>query len=352
MANFNTSFPDGPSSDSVELQHHHATSPSPFQKFVGVFQKLFNVNQSAASSIESHLTGHINELKTKAEEVLLLLEQIRQDLTTHVTDPDLIKHIEAVVDPLINRIQNTMNKDVKRIAPHNQENLVSTAIQGHIVAFQSQLDKAKFWVEFFSVGKNDRQKISEAVIQHVVDSVQEQVDKERQILESYRTHDIDQLSLSEGDKVQLKAKIKMIVEEQLKGLELKAPKTLDDLSSWKEKIDKVERPLFFNSTVHAIDLEIQQYSQFVPSPETASEHLRLNIEQVAYLEEVAPQLIAAIRNEKPDDARRKELQVVLYTLEDDAKQLEQELRLTPELEERLHNVKKILLQAERSLQQS
>ena len=109
---------------------------------------------------------------------------------------------------------------------------------------------------------------------------------------------------------------------------------VNEISQWKAKVDK-RREKYFDGALHAIDSLINKQNPISTSLEE-HEHLVDVLSQIAYLEEEIPLLFRKVEETDLTDTYQQQLiESRLTALQKELHQLNLDLRLTPELIDRL-----------------
>lgn len=309
---------------------------SRFERFGRAIQKSLHFFQKKPHS-DTQLSGRIQELTKTSKEALSELVTIKAELSEHV-DPCLFGHVEAVLDPLI--------KELTRIQKVVEQETNPT-LQVQVFRRYSQwIDKANAWIH---IKKHNHDKISieGAVIQHILDEFYERIERDLQVINDYQQHMIDNLPLDDEERGRLWVDIETKLGPFIKSLLAlkKAPANLpiERLSQWKLNVDQ-RREKYFDGALFMIDHLVEAYS---PDSDETDEHNHLVeiFERMAELEEEAPKLYQDAQGENKEG-----LSDQLDDLEDKCHQLNVDLRLTPELIDRLQAVSDLLQKTRMMLQ--
>lgn len=325
-----------PADHTIRRDLGKSESSSHFQKFIRGFFQLIGSQQH-----ESNLNLHhekIVELKRTGNILLTELISLKEELQVSIEDKILCEHVEAVMDPIL-----------KKLSQHQETPLSEHHIQ-HIASFEAWISKAKSLVDFFS-NAPQREAVVNEVIKHAISTVHDKIDRDLQVIQDYVNHNLANQSLNEEIKETIKERINIMLQPLLQALiDLKVVQSelpLEKLSDWKLSIDK-QRSNYYNEAFHRIDAIMEEYELPHSESDEETEHLQKDFEKMLFLETVAPQLVLAMQ-QNPSEKERKVLKAKLYSLETEANNLEQDLHLAPELEERLEHVKSIFNKAKRLL---
>lgn len=301
------------------------------------FQRFQNKPQQ-----ELQLAGRIQDLQKTADFILKQLNDIKEELRKEI-DAETFGQIEEVVDPLI--------KEFSRLKKSVDQPLSVTQQAKTYQRYSQWIEKAKLWVQICSKA-NDKEAIIKAIINYTVDDFLEVIDRDIQVISDYQEHMLDALAVEEEEKMALAQRLELRLNSYLKGLtDLRVPPTdlpLHEIAIWKAQVDK-RREKYFDAALHAIDKVI---NSTIPdtSGQEEHEHLVDVLSQIVYLENEAPILFDEIytaKNLKGDQISG--LEARLTSLEQEIHQLNLDLRLTPDLIDRLQTVSDMLEQARQRL---
>ena len=301
--------------------------------------------RGAAADIS--LTGRIHaQLKNDAhlivEELKKLKENLRQELDAEDDESHLWNSFEAVVNPLIREYANIEKK--LNIADDTLEEKTSM-----LQSYTEWVKKAKLWVALVSK-PTDREEIVQAVVDHTAHVSDLLIDRDLKTLREYMMHEIQVLSHSH-DLGLLPQAIEKKLRPHIEGLiSLKnckpADLKLEHLQAWKTEIDEL-RTKHYNNALQIIDQEI---NSLFPAQkiEEDQEHLKEIFNLIAYLEEEIPHFLRETL--RPMDLEQKAiLEEHAEYLESEIHQLNGDLRLTPELADRVQILIKTVEEAHRNL---
>jgi len=312
-------------------------------RFVDRIRSTFQKFQTKAPR-EPQLMGRIHDLQKTANSVLKQLRMIKDEFRKEV-DPDVFAYVEEVIDNII--------KEVSRL--HKSIEQPGSVLQQakRYQRYSQWVEKAKLWVQICSK-MGDKQSIIKAIIRYTIDDFLEVIDRDIQVINDYQEHMLDALAVDEEEKIALAQRLEMRLEPYLKSLnDLRTkPKDLPlhEIALWKSQVDK-RREKFFDAALHAIDKII---NQSIPDTtgEEEHEHLVDVLSQVIYLEHEVPSLYDAIYMSKnPSKIELSEYMARLDLLEHEVHQLNLDLRLTPDLIDRLQVVSEMLEYARKKLLQ-
>lgn len=316
-----------------EIEHGHARKKEKgikkniLDRFVHRIKGSFAFFQEKPP-MKSQLTGRIQDMQKAADTVLLELLAVKEDLKKSI-DPEFFAFLEAVVDPLVKEVSK-----IKKTAVDQE----TVSRQAHTFKRYSQwIEKAKIWVQICS--KKDKEGIIRAVIKLTIQDFLEVIGRDLQVIEDYMEHMIENLAVNEEEKIALAQKIMLKVEpyiHSLKALRVKAEEIpLSKISEWKAKVDK-KRERYFEGALYAIDKIIDKANPSAAASEEEHEHLVEVFSQIALLEEEIPEFLNEVEQIKEvDDFLKNKFDARLEEIKKGLHQLNLDLRLTPELIDRL-----------------
>lgn len=296
-------------------------------RFVNRLKLSFQAFQIKPSD-EKLLIGRIQDLYKTAD---LVLHELQEKMKA------LRGMFDAEVGDLIDKVSEPLYRDIERIkhALHHQSSAVQQAQT--FKKYLQWIEKSRYWIRLAS-GNHSKEVIIDTLMMQMVIEFLECIDRDLQIIQDYQKHRLENLSISSELKQELLEKLEKILYPYLQNLKrLKAaPKIfqLSDISPWKIKIDK-RREKYFDGALHIIDKIIEEFY-----PETATEegheHLVAVLSQVAYLEEEIQHLKSELsqqENWSPLDSSIFEARFL--SLEEEIHHLNLDLRITPEVFDRL-----------------
>lgn len=298
-------------------------------------------------SPEATLAGRIHaQLQRDAHQTLAQLqalkETIRSELEGH-DDSHLWISFEAVVNPLLRDYEQIEKK--LRVQPSDIESKTS-ALQ----CYNAWIDKAKLWVALSS-HPHDRTTIMRAVVEHTMHVSDLIIDRDLKTLQDYVLHEVMTLGLDPNATTLLNARLDSELAEHIAGLTALKHNKPDDLQiehlqAWKAKVDEA-RDLHYNAALQVIDHILSSVAP-VPLKEEVQEHLKEFFNRLAFLEEEIPLLIYQWEHSDPTNAeQRRSLEDTHLYLEITLHQMNQDLRLTPELAKRVIDLMESLNEAKK-----
>lgn len=308
-----------------------------FERIRSTFTKFQNKTPS-----DAQLTGRIQDLQKTASSVLKQLIIIKEDLKKDV-DLVVFSYVEDVIDSIIKEVSR-LHKSIEQPGSVMQQ---AKAYQ----RYSQWVEKAKLWVQICAKG-GDKDAIVKAIIRYTVDDFLEVIDRDIQVINDYQEHMLDALAVDEDEKIVLAQRLEVRLDPYLKGLNSLRFKPKDlplqEIAWWKSQVDK-RREKYFDGALHAIDKIINQTIPDASSHEN-HEHLVEVLSQVIYLEHQVPTLYDSIYLAKnPTQEEIREFESQLNLLEQEIHQLNLDLRLTPDLIDRLQVVAEMLEFARKKL---
>lgn len=314
---------------------------SMLNRFVDRIRSTFQRFQNKPQ-YDSQLAGRIQDLQKTANSVLTQLRTIKDELRNEI-DQDIFSYVEEIIDPII--------KEVSRLHK-SMEQPASMRHQAKTYQRYSQwIDKAKLWVQICSK-VNDKEAIVKAIIRYTIDDFLMVIDRDIQVINDYQEHMLDALAVEEEEKIALAERLGTRLEPYLRGLnDLRTkPKELPlkEIALWKAQVDK-RREKYFDAALHAIDKIINDTIPDSSGPEE-HEHLVDVLSQLVYLEHEAPNLYDEIFMSVNLSVEKINIfESRLLLLDQEVHQLNLDLRLTPDLIDRLQVISEMLDQARQRL---
>lgn len=312
----------------------------------GIFDKIKSLFPFAVKeSREAKLVGRIrHELQNDAWEILNKLKNLKETLKAELQGPlesHLWASVEAIVNPLLREYGQIEKKLMER----------TDSIETNTTAIKNYNDwiiKAKLWVALCSRA-GDRNGIIQAVVIHSKQVSDDIIDRDLKTLQDYKLHEVQNIGLNFQEIEAAAQQIDQAIAPHIEGLQSIKDKTpadlkLETLIEWKAEVDAA-RARHYESALHIIDGIIQKIA---PSPikEDELEHLKEIFERIAYLEEELPIFLGHLKRVNlKDDVTRQMLEGQLVFLEEETHKLNRDLRLTPELADRVALIIQELTQA-------
>lgn len=301
---------------------------------------------------EATLVGRIHaELQKDAHEMLneikCLKDALKKELEKH-DEGHLWNSFEAVVNPLM-REYAQIERKLK--AQYDSLDTNTTAIK----SYNDWIIKAKLWVTLCS-RPSDREGLIKVVVAHTMQVSDDIIDRDLKTLHDYKVHELHQLKLIPDELQDISRKLEQEMEPHILALQkLKHNKPLDmkleNLTEWKGAIDE-SRTKHYNTALHIIDNLVNSIAP-VPLKEEEQEHLKEIFESVAYLEEEVPIFKGHLQHADFSDITEcLMLEGQLSFLEEEVHKLNRDLRLTPELIDRVTTLIHELTQARKYFQQA
>lgn len=296
-------------------------------------------------SREAKLVGRIrNELQKDAWDILTQLKKIKESLRVELFDNSegqLWASIEAVVNPLMREY----GQIEKRLMEH------SDSIESNTTAIKSYNDwivKAKLWVALCGRA-HDRLGMIQAVVIHTKQVSDDIIDRDLKTLNDYKFYEVQNIGLNFQEIEAASKQIDQAIAPHIAALmDLKnnSPQDikLEDLVAWRANVDEA-RNRHYEDALHCIDSIIQSIA---PNPVKDEEldHLKEIFEKLAYLEEELPIFLGHLgKMSSKDEAAKQMLEGQLIFLEEEVHKLNRDLRLTPELGDRVSTIMNELTRA-------
>ena len=193
------------------------------------------------------------------------------------------------------------------------------------------IDKARFWIQ---QGKDraGKKKIQDAVILHIVQDFHERVERDIQLINDYLTHAIDGIDAAIEVKNELRAQLMPMLSPSLLRLyqlrESNEEPSLESLVLWRSKADN-SRENLFSSSLHTIDTFFKDFLP-TPSKEKESEYMLALLMQLVNLEEKIMGVSDLVNYDVLDNTQRGVTSDMLEKLEQEAHELNRNLRLSDE----------------------
>lgn len=288
---------------------------------------------SPSQTSDLKLIGRISELhqdaRTALEQLALLKETLKEELANQ--DPTLWNLVEAVINPLLREFAQ-----IDRKLHHPPD--VQIDPQHTIRSAEDLIEKAKRWTAICS-RPHDREGIAKAVVAHAIYGFSIIIDRDLKMIFDYREHKLLALQLPPQQILQVMEELDETLSPLMHDLqELKKSRPsfhhLDLLSGWKREVDQL-RDQYFNQALKEIDGFITVFGS-IPIEEENQEHLTDILLHLAELEERVPDFQKRLNNLDPgDEENKKAMKETLQELEVQTHQLNGDLRLTPELVDRV-----------------
>lgn len=277
------------------------------------------------------LAGRIqSQLQRDAHRMLLQLQELkailRKELDNH-RDEQLWLSFEAVINPLLREYRL-----IERQLIHPSDETFK------IQNVNSWIDRAKLWVSLCSKPTN-REEMVQAVVAHTLQILDQMIDRDLKTLSDYKNHELQLLGLSEEAYSVVRHRLDQDLTPFVNGLltlkqDIPIDMELGTLVTWKTHADE-ERNKLFNAALQMMDSIINKAIPFAPHEEE-QEHLKDLIHRISLLENEMQVLQVQFQNSDLEDPLQKEMLVsALLFFEEQAHQIHHELRLTPELVERV-----------------
>lgn len=285
----------------------------------------------AAREEQRSLAGRIHaQLKQNAHAMLLQLQILKEDLRQQLNndgDEQLWQSFEAVLNPLL-REYHLIERQLNNPSEEKQEQ--------HVKCVNDWIDRAKIWVLICSKPAN-RESMVQAVIDNTHQLIDAILDRDLKTIHDYKEHELQLLGLGEEACAVVRNRLDRDLAPIIHGLlQVKGNKKriieLPKLMQWKMQADE-ERSLLFNTALQKIDSIVNEAMPLAPLEED-QEHLKDLISRVTYLENESQLLLSQLDN-VGEKSSQNIFQASLALFEDEVHQVHHDLRLTPELIERV-----------------
>lgn len=314
------------------VQYHLSADTPPPKK--GLFSLLIRRIKKTFNPVkdeEGKLYGRVQQLHRTAGAVLLKLKNIRELLKVSI-DEELFGYVSALMEP--------MTRDFACIEKLLMEKGSVIAQAKAFKKYSNWMLKAELWLSLEKKIHN-MDLIQEAIIKHIMHETDERIDQDLQVIRDYQDYILESLPLNDEEMRQLKKHVDKEVRYQLSNLEdLKDKPELDSFDSvlvWKDHVDKL-RSKFFERALQVIDEMVGAVSP-TSSSEEEHEHLVEVLTQVVFLEEQIPALIADVEDVEIIDKEKKRFVLSqINSFEQELHELNLNLRLTPEVVERIQTL--------------
>ncbi|MBS4170322.1 hypothetical protein [Neochlamydia sp. AcF95] len=310
-------------------------------RFVDRIRSTFQRFQSKPPQ-EHPLVGRIQDLQSKASAVLIQLQAIKNELYKEI-DAEAFVYIEEVIDPLIKEVSR-LHKSIEQ--PRSVLHQAKTYQR-----YNQWVEKAKLWIQICSK-TTDKEALFKAVIRYTIDEFLEVIDRDVQVITDYQEHMLEALSIDEEEKINLAQRLDVRLQSYLHALNALKIKPenlpLKEIAVWKAQVDK-RREKYFDAALHAIDKIVNQSLPDLHGDEE-NEELKDVLIQIAYLEKHIPPWYDEINLAETLAFNQKAaFKSQLELWEQKIHRLNLDLRLTPELIERLKTLNEIIHYAQHKL---
>ncbi len=309
------------------------------QPKAGLFEKVKSLFFKRQDVSELSLVGRIHtQLKRDAhvivEQLKAVKETFRKELEGH-NDNQLWLSFEAVINPLLREYEHIE----KKLTVHEGDTLEEKT--SAIKSYNEWVEKATLWVTL-SARLYDRASIIQAVIFHSMQVLDMIIDRDLKTLREYLMHELNSLNLDHYEIAKIAKKIEKELQVHVQALiQLKSDKPyelqIEQLPGWKRRIDE-SRTKHYEGALQIIETVIDAHA---PHQETHEEHefFQEFFTTIARLEEEVPLFLAEAAKMDPDDQELKNILLKQHViLIQQVQELNENLRLTPELEERVQNL--------------
>jgi hypothetical protein len=284
-------------------------------------------------NVESKLAGRIHaELKKDAHAILDQMKALKENLKKELDNQEDSSHLWACFETVINPLIREFSQIDKK--------LTDSTDSDHIVIknYEEWIVKAKMWVSLCSK-PSDRISIIEAVIEHYLHISDDIIDRDLKTLNDYKQYELYNLGLDfeeiKAASQRLDSQLETYVQALL-DLKHKKPQDLElhHLTLWKAKLDE-DRANLYHTALHTIDEIIREIA---PNSMTSQDLPPLDDlhKRLLYVEDEMPIFLGHLsRVDLRDDVKRQLLESQLAFLEDEIHKINQDLRLPPDLIDRV-----------------
>jgi len=296
-------------------------------RFFSRILKLFSQTSSPS------LRGRVEEMLPKIDTIHNKLKKIKKEASSENELSDEIKaFIDLILEPLIDQGMELKGKRGTK-DPLNQVKVVDL--------YQIWVERAEFWVE--SYHKESQEGFCRVVNEHIWKDFSLKVERDLKIIEDYIEHAVGALLISDLDKKQMKISIRESVAEHVLLLAnlKRLPKeiTFRELDEWNRSID-AGRQLHFEASLALIDKEIEMARPHTSLDE--HQHLLDLIGMINSIEEQMLILKHRIGFLDPAEEEMESVQQKARFLAEEVHRLSLDLRLPPQIVDRLENLEATL----------
>lgn len=323
----------------VTQQELHATG---LQGFIDRLKAALGFRTQGEKQAK-RLAGRIQDLYTTADSVLEQLVRIESSLKASL-DSELFSYVHNVMHPLIDEAKRIKNVMKMKGTPSEQARIFEKYTQW--------VEKAKLWVRLSQKNQAPNQ-IEAAVVTFVMNEVNNLIDRDIQVISDYQEHLLKMEHISREDERRLRyLLLPLLAKHVIAIVSLKQTNPamrieLSHMAEWKKQIDQ-KRQRHFEAALQDIDRVLERLTLTIPSNEE-HEHLVEILSQIAYLEEELPQLLHDIKSKANGDESRQAYLSTLDSLERETHNINLDLRLTPDLVERLEDIYSMIEEARKFL---
>lgn len=274
------------------------------------------------------LSGRVQKLTQTSLAVLRRLTEIKEVLKNNL-EADLFNYVDTLMQPMTRDVVS-----IQKLLTH-QSSVIQQAKA--YKKYSNWMIKAELWLDL-EKKIEDREAITKTIILHVMQELDELVDQDLQVICDYQNHQLDSLPLTEEEAWFLKKRLEreiLVETNNLQRLKDRPVVTgVQEVFAWKDELGR-KRSKYFDRALHIIDEIIHEVSPGSTSEEE-HEHLVDVLTQIAFLEEEIPSLQKESVSCSAHDPIRKALMEVKWNaFEEELHRLNLNLRLTPELVDRL-----------------
>lgn len=293
------------------------------------FQKINQFLKREPPPVDLKLQGRIRELQTSADKILLDLLNLKSALED-IVEPNIFALASNIIDPII--------KEISRIQKAIEQQDGATQQVKTFHRYMEWMDKAKTWIELGTKKQYQQDLIQQAIVDHTIQEFYARIDRDIQVIQDYLHNSLNRPSVEHSLKHELQQGIEPQVLPYIAQLEqlkvLPEDLSLNALTQWKVGADQA-REKYFGAVLHIIDSFAHKIG---PSDQGdhESEHALEILLQLDALEEKISELAEQIEDiDALDDRKLKMCNQTLMHLEEEAHDLNTNLRLPQEHSERV-----------------
>ncbi len=320
----------------------------PIQPKKSLFSKIKSLFPFLSQNTSpSNLVGRIHtQIQQDAILTVEQLQKLKENLRSELEkeeDTALWSSVEAVINPLL-REYDVIQKKIFQVVPYHEEKEANL-----IKSYNEWIEKAKLWVTV-ATRPNNKENIIKAVMAHTMQISDRIIDRDMQTLYEYTTHQLISLNKPHEELLLIKQHLEENLDTHLHALHnLKNSKPadlkLEHLQKWKSSIDDL-RINHYEAALQIIDGIITTHTP-IEKMMSEEEHLKDLYPIIDYLEKEIPVFCEEIKKVAWNDENLKKIFKDQYIyLEEQIYQLNQDLRLSQELTERVDELGQKLMESQ------
>lgn len=301
-----------------------------------LFQKVNQLFKKEAP-VDTKLIGRIFELQSLVEKILFDLLSFRNEYEKN-GDPYLFSFVGSILEPLIKELTR-IHQVIER-----QENATQQVKMLH--RCMELVEKAKAWI---NLGIDySKEKVHQTILSHTIQEFRTSIDRDIQVIQDYLDHSLEGIEGHDSFKSLLKTHIEPELTPhivKLKELKEKCPNetSLEFMTKWRAEVDQ-SREKYFSICLHAVDTII---NKAIPREDSKEEpfHEAEILSHLMTLEFEVDKLKNLIEEQNSfDDKKLRAYWTTLNKLEEEAHELNSNLRLSSEQAERVQTLLETLSQ--------